>query len=97
MVRNWELNIWGMVFHKPDTYADKEISITVDKPCILMVNQNGKQTVRVHVADPTQRETGIRIQIQMPAKSKKVQTVQYHFPGKGVYAGATQAYDVCLK
>lgn len=97
VVRNRELNIWGMVFHKPGIYADKKISITVDKPCILMVNQNGKQTARVHVADPTQRETNIRIQIQMPAKSKKVQTVQCHFPGKGVYAGATQAYDVCLK
>lgn len=94
VVRNRELNIWGMVFHKPGTYTDKRISITVDKPCILMVNPNGKQTARVHVADPTQRETYIRIQIQMPSKSKKVQTVQCHFPGKGVYAGATQAYDV---
>ena len=36
-VRNTKLNVWMVTFFEAGTFKHKELSVTVDKPCVLMV------------------------------------------------------------
>lgn len=92
VVRNKHLGIWGMVFYNAGEFSHQDIQVTVDKACVLMIKDN--DTVSLHVADPEQAETDMRISICYPARSKEVKTIHCDFKDSGVYAGATKVYDI---
>lgn len=57
-------NMWQMVFYRPGEYSlgKNSCRIRVDKPCIMLVRDNGK-TLNVSVSDPTQSLDSIVVQI----------------------------------
>lgn len=92
VVRNKHLGIWGMVFYNAGEFKHQDIQVMTDKACILMIRDNG--TVSLHVADPEQAETDMKVSICYPTRSQKIKTINCKFKDSGVYAGATKAYNI---
>ena len=88
VVRNKELKLWGMVFYTAGTFKHKELQITVDHPCTLLVKEDGS----FHIADPGQTQEDIQVSLRLPASSKKTATFRCSFKESGIRAGATKAY-----
>ncbi|GFI00029.1 polysaccharide lyase 8 family protein [uncultured Phocaeicola sp.] len=91
-VNHKQLGLWGIVFHHAGEFNHKGLRIAVDKPCILMVKQQGKHTT-LHIADPTQSETNIQVTLSCPAR-KAPKTIDCDFKESGIYAGATRTYTL---
>lgn len=94
IVHHKKLNIWQLVFYTAGEFKNKEVSVKVDKGCILMIRDLDKHTAIVHVADPEQKETIIKLEIGLPKKSSNTQTIDCDFQHSGVYAGASQSHKL---
>lgn len=94
VVRNKKLGIWEMVFYKAGVFNHRDIRVTVDKACTLMIKEDGMRTARLHIADPGQTESDIQVSILLPARSKDAKNICCSFKDSGIYAGATKAYDI---
>lgn len=91
-VQHKQLGIWQFVFYAAATYRDRNISVTVDKPCAVMVRRQSDGGVMLHVADPSQCCKPIAVAVGLKGVlGKKVNTV-CDFTSAGVYAGATKSY-----
>lgn len=90
VVRNKKLGIWGMIFYQAGEFKHRDIQVTVDKACTLLIKEDGS----MHIADPGQTESDIQVSILMPAKSKQAKTILCSFKDSGIYAGATKAYHI---
>lgn len=88
VVRNKELKLWGMVFYTAGTFKHKELQVTVDHPCTLLVKEDGT----LHIADPGQTQEDIQVSLRIPTLSKKTATFRCSFKESGIRAGATKAY-----
>ncbi|MDE5710149.1 MAG: chloramphenicol resistance protein, partial [Bacteroides sp.] len=88
VVRNKELKLWGMVFYTAGTFKHKELQVTVDRPCTLLIKEDGT----LHIADPGQTQEEIQVSLRLPALSKKTTTLHCDFKNSGIQAGATKAY-----
>ena len=51
-VRNTKLNVWMVTFFEAGTFKHKELSVTVDKPCVLMVKDINAKSANLHIAGP---------------------------------------------
>ncbi len=94
VVRNKKLGIWEMVFYNAGVFNHRDIHVTVDKACALMIKEEGPRTTRLHIADPGQTESDIQVSIQLPDQSKEAKTICCSFKDSGIYAGATKVYDI---
>lgn len=94
VVRNKKTGIWGMVFYKAGTFNHKELRVEVDKPCALLIKANGGSNATLHIADPGQTESDIKVSVSLPALSATAKTILCSFKESGIYAGATKAYDI---
>ena len=84
-----------MVFHEAGKYADKNITVSVDKPCALMVRTSAdKKGVTLHIADPAQKQGVIKVDVKVSGAMKKAVTQECDFTNTGIYAGATKAYKI---
>lgn len=92
-VRNTKLNVWMVTFFEAGTFTHKELSVTVDKPCILMIKDITSKSANLHIADPGQTQSPIQVELKI---GKKKQTLTADFTQTGIYAGATQQYTVKL-
>lgn len=92
-VRNTKLNVWMVTFFEAGTFTHKELSVTVDKPCILMIKDITSKSANLHIADPGQTQSPIQIELKI---GKKKQTLTADFTQTGIYAGATKQYTVKL-
>ena len=92
-VRNTKLNVWMMTFFEAGTFKHKELSVTVDKPCVLMVKDINAKSANLHIADPGQTQSPIQVELKI---GKKKQTLTADFSQTGIYAGATKQYTVKL-
>lgn len=92
-VRNTKLNVWMVTFFEADTFKHKELSVTVDKPCVLMVKDITTKSANLHIADPGQTQSPIQVELKI---GKKKQTLTADFSQTGIYAGATKQYTVKL-
>lgn len=92
-VRNTKLNIWMVTFFEAGTFKHKDLSVTVDKPCVLMVKDITAKTANLHIADPGQTQSPIQVELKI---GKKKQTLTADFSQTGIYAGATKQYTVKL-
>lgn len=90
VVRNKKLGIWGMIFYQAGEFKHRDIQVSVDKACTLLIKDDGS----MHIADPGQTESDIQVSILMPAKSKQAKTILCSFKDSGIYAGATKAYHI---
>lgn len=93
-VRNTKLNVWMVTFFEAGTFTHKELSVTVDKPCILMIKDITSKSANLHIADPGQTQSPIQVELKI---GKKKQTLTADFTQTGIYAGATKQYTVKLK
>lgn len=92
-VRNTKLNIWMVTFFEAGTFKHKELSVTVDKPCVLMVKDINAKSANLHIADPGQTQSPIQVELKI---GKKKQVLTADFSQTGIYAGATKQYTVKL-
>ena len=92
-VRNTKLNVWMVTFFEAGTFTHKELSVTVDKPCILMIKDITSKSANLHIAAPGQTQSPIQVELKI---GKKKQTLTADFTQTGIYAGATKQYTVKL-
>lgn len=92
-VRNTKLNVWMVTFFEAGTFTHKELSVNVDKPCVLMVKDITAKSANLHIADPGQTQSPIQVELKI---GKKKQTLTADFTQTGIYAGATKQYIVKL-
>ena len=92
-VRNTQLNVWMVTFFEAGTFKHKELSVTVDKPCVLMVKDINAKSANLHIADPGQTQSPIQVELKI---GKKKQVLTADFSQTGIYAGATKQYIVKL-
>ena len=92
-VRNTKLNVWMVTFFEAGTFKHKELSVTVDKPCVLMVKDINAKSANLHIADPGQTQSPIKVELKI---GKKKQALTADFSQTGIYAGATKQYTVKL-
>lgn len=90
IVRNKELGIWQMIFYQAGEFKNKDIAVKVNQGCALMIKENDKYKVEVHIADPAQTQSIIEADICIPHKSKEIKKICYDFNHSGIYAGASQ-------
>lgn len=90
-VRNTRLNVWMLTFFEAGTFRHKALTVTADKPCILMVKNITSHSADIHIADPGQTESVINLEVKA---GKKKQTLRADFSQSGIYAGATQRYTL---
>ena len=82
-----------VTFFEAGTFTHKELSVTVDKPCILMIKDITSKSANLHIADPGQTQSLIQVELKI---GKKKQTLTADFTQTGIYAGATKQYTVKL-
>lgn len=92
-VRNTKLNVWMVTFFEAGTFTHKELSVNVDKPCVLMVKDINAKSANLHIADPGQTQSPIQVELKI---GKKKQVLTADFSQTGIYAGATKQYTVKL-
>lgn len=92
-VRNTKLNVWMVTFFEAGTFKHKELSVTVDKPCVLMVKDINAKSANLYIADPGQTQSPIQVELKI---GKKKQVLTADFSQTGIYAGATKQYTVKL-
>lgn len=92
-VRNTKLNVWMVTFFEAGTFKHKELSVTVDKPCVLMVKDITAKSANLHIADPGQTQSSIQVELKI---GKKKQALTADLSQTGIYAGATKQYTVKL-
>ena len=86
------LNIRQMVFYQAGTFHRDSVTITVDRPCTLMLRDAGTSDVKVSVADPSQSSSPVTILLNLPGIPQTRQLVA-SLPS-GPYAGSSATYHV---
>ncbi len=88
-VRHKGLGIWEFIFYEAGTFKHADMTLTVDHPCAVLVEEKADKMVELHVADPAQTEKNIKVNITCPNLFSGEKTAEFQFAGKGVYAGTT--------
>lgn len=94
IVRHTKLGIWQMVFYKEGTFRNGELSVSVDKACALMIKDGHCGNAELHIADPGQTQSCIKVELLIPEISSERKTVLCDFRNTGIYAGASKAYKL---
>lgn len=94
VVRNKKAGIWQMVFYQAGEFSHNDLTVKVDKGCALLIKDTGKEAMKLHIADPSQSQTVVSVDVR---KKKSSAALRCDFKDSGIYAGRTQAYDIRLK
>lgn len=94
IVRNKKLNIWQMVFYREGTFTHKDITVKVDKACALMLKDIYQSSAELHIADPAQSQSCIKVDVYIPKVSKNTRSILCDFEKTGIYAGASKKYSL---
>lgn len=94
IVKHQKLGIWQMVFYQAGTFSHKEMTVKVDKACTLMLKNINQANAKLHIADPAQTQSCIKVEVRIPKRSKETKTIQCSFEQTGIYAGASKAYQL---
>jgi chondroitin AC lyase len=86
-VKNEDLNMLQIVFYEAGTLIDQSVSITVDQPCLILLENFDSQKPIIHLADPTQNLDKINVAINSKLIEKE-QNITFKLP-EGDYAGST--------
>ena len=92
IVRHKKLNIWQMVFYRKGTFTHKEITVKVDKACTLMLKNTHQDNAELHIADPAQSQSCVKVDVCIPKVSKDTRSILCDFENTGIYAGASKKY-----
>ncbi len=92
-VRNTKEGVWMITFFEAGTFKNKSLTVSADKPCVLMVKNITSQSADLHIADPGQTQTPIKVTLK---NGKKEKSLTADFTDTGVHAGASKAYQVAF-
>lgn len=92
VVRHTGLNIWQLVFYKAGTFHKDSVTVTVDRPCTIMLQQVGTANVKASVADPSQTALPVNIYLTLPGIAQ-TRHLAASLPS-GAYAGSSATYYV---
>ncbi|MDR2885607.1 MAG: polysaccharide lyase beta-sandwich domain-containing protein, partial [Rikenellaceae bacterium] len=84
---------WYFAFFRAGSYRSRELAVSVDRPCLLMLSREGGKTV-VDIASPEQVHEQINVEIARPGKSKPKQLTARFDIGQVTTAGATQHHTL---
>ena len=87
IVHHKKLDIWHIVFYEAGTYSSKELTVSADKPCIVQLKNINSSDGRLHIADPTQSQQLITLQVSIPERKIKNRDYTCNFENTSVYAG----------
>lgn len=62
-----------VTFFEAGTFKHKELSVTVDKPCVLMVKDINAKSANLHIADPGQTQSPIQVELKIGKRNKRSQ------------------------
>ena len=100
-VRHKKLNIVQAIFYKPGTLTiSDEVSLTVENPCIVMIEFNKNKLAKITVSDPNRALESVSLSVTAKVQSKpdmssvwdevqKISRLSINLP-KGVYAGQSK-------
>lgn len=94
VVRNKKDGIWQMIFYNAGEFTSKDMTVRTNKGCALIIKNIDKYKAEIHIADPTQSQSGIAVNIY---SKKRSGTVNCDFSNSDVYAGRTQTFKIQLK
>jgi len=94
VVRHTKLGIWQMVFYQKGTFRNGEIFVSVDKACALMIKDRHCGNAELHIADPGQTESCMKVELLIPEICNERKTVLCDFRNSGIYAGASKVYEL---
>jgi len=105
-VQHKGLGITQIVFYKPGKITvNNELTLTVEKPCIVLISANEGRVKKIAVSDPTTKLKSIQLGVTSRVKSsgknwsadwnegRKSSTVKFDFPQDGM-AGQTVVADL---
>lgn len=92
IVRNKQSNIWQMIFYRQGTFQHTNITVKVDKACALMFKDIQDRNARFYIADPSQAQSRIQVNVQLPQLLKEEKSISCEFTG--TYAGASKEYSL---
>jgi chondroitin AC lyase len=91
-VYNKKLKLWGMVFYKATTFSNDDFSVSVDAPCVLMMENPGTSMIKGWLADPSQSLSTINVQY-ISKTSGNSETIINTMP-KMPHAGSTVEFFI---
>lgn len=71
VVMHKKLGLLQMVFYAPDSFVYNGMTIKVDKPCVLQINDFESANAILFIADPTQKSNEINLELKLPKYSTK--------------------------
>lgn len=86
-----------MVFYREGTFTHKEMTVKVDKACTLMLKDSRRDNAELHIADPAQKQSRIKVDVCIPKISKDTRSILCDFENTGIYAGASKKYILYKK
>ncbi|SEI56677.1 chondroitin AC lyase [Dyadobacter sp. SG02] len=63
-VRHNGLGIWQIVFYQPGEFTADQVTVKVDKACVVMLKNTTSSDVTVHIADPAQSAQQVYVGIK---------------------------------
>ena len=90
-VWNKKLDMWQIVFLEPGSFSYQGKTVTVDKPCAIILNKMISRPV-MHIADPGHKQSVINIEIS--GLSGNTNKITCDFANTGVYAGKSKSYSI---
>lgn len=91
-VKHTGLNIWQLVFYTATTFTYDNVTVQVDKPCVLMLKNVGSSNVTVDIADPAQSNAMINVNLNLPSIDS-TRHLECTMPSAS-YAGSSVSYTV---
>lgn len=89
------LDILQMVFFEAGTFANSQLSITVDKPCAIILKDCKKEKVIMHIADPAHTKSIIKVRSTIPNISENIIETVCNFSGlSNELAGYSKKYII---
>ena len=85
-----ELKIWQVIFFEAGQLQFKDMSVSANKRCALMIKQKANGKYEIHVADPAQRKSSIGIHVNLPGLGKKNFSATFY--NTGIHAGVSKVY-----
>ena len=89
-VYNKKLNLWGIVFYTATTFSHDDFSVTVDAPCVMLLEKGALQ-VKGWLADPSQNTSSIGVRYVSTTSGYNEEVIK-NLP-KIPYAGSTVEFS----
>ncbi|MFR9166634.1 MAG: polysaccharide lyase family 8 super-sandwich domain-containing protein [Dysgonomonas sp.] len=95
VVKHNGLNIWQLIFYEAGIFNsdDNTVSVQVDNPCVLMLENIGTPEVKAYISDPSQQSRKINVVAKLPNIGTKIAEIALQSYGSDkTTSGSTSAF-----